>query len=285
MVAAQLSSHQGPLDTNNYDDDVADFRRELELDELETVNNPNYYPEPARNIDEEIKITKKRKPVAKLDAERLLSESGIPELRRRATKRIKLRGKGNEFEDIGGLLQMYQMWLDDLYPKAKFRDGLAMIEKVGHTKRLNVMRRAWITSTRPGQAAKPDEDPEYNSADPEVEIDAEIFPKNSEAAPDADSAEVESEDDLDALLAQESATNKPRSTRTNAHPFGEDESDQDDLDALLEAEASAAADKQLKTADQQQQSDAQDKYADEEEAMHEMGIWQQANSMHDSCGC
>ena len=39
---------------------------------------------------------------------------------------------------------MYQLWLDDLYPRAKFADGLAMIEKLGHTKRLQVMRREWI---------------------------------------------------------------------------------------------------------------------------------------------
>ena len=42
------------------------------------------------------------------------------------------------------LLNAYQLWLDDLYPRAKFADGLAIIEKVGHTKRMQTMRREWI---------------------------------------------------------------------------------------------------------------------------------------------
>ena len=39
---------------------------------------------------------------------------------------------------------MYQLWLDDLYPRAKFADGLAIIEKLGHSKRLQVKRKEWI---------------------------------------------------------------------------------------------------------------------------------------------
>lgn len=42
------------------------------------------------------------------------------------------------------LLNVYQLWLDDLYPRAKFADGLAIIEKLGHKKRMQTMRREWI---------------------------------------------------------------------------------------------------------------------------------------------
>lgn len=42
------------------------------------------------------------------------------------------------------LLNTYQLWLDDLYPRAKFADGLAIIEKLGHSKRMQVMRKEWI---------------------------------------------------------------------------------------------------------------------------------------------
>lgn len=42
------------------------------------------------------------------------------------------------------LLNVYQLWLDDLYPRAKFADGLAIIEKLGHKKRIQTMRREWI---------------------------------------------------------------------------------------------------------------------------------------------
>ena len=45
---------------------------------------------------------------------------------------------------MGQLLKAYQLWLDDLYPRAKFADGLVIIEKLGHTKRMQTMRREWI---------------------------------------------------------------------------------------------------------------------------------------------
>ena len=47
---------------------------------------------------------------------------------------------------------MYQLWLDDLYPRAKFADGLAMIEKLGHTKRMQTMRREWINEGKPRES-------------------------------------------------------------------------------------------------------------------------------------
>ncbi|KAL8990008.1 MAG: hypothetical protein Q9177_001232 [Variospora cf. flavescens] len=71
-------------------------------------------------IDEEIKVTKKRRP----------------------------------YSNLASLLNVYQFWLDDLYPRAKFADGLAMIEKLGHSKKIQVMRRAWIKEERPHE--KPD---------------------------------------------------------------------------------------------------------------------------------
>ncbi|KAJ5935675.1 hypothetical protein N7466_005222 [Penicillium verhagenii] len=114
-------------------------------------------------LDEEVKITKKRQPIAKLDDARLLSQPGIPKLRRAAKTKLRFKGKGHEvgrylsgehaqeltgeigqFSDATRLLNFYQLWLDDLYPRAKFSDGLAMIEKLGHTKRIQTMRREWI---------------------------------------------------------------------------------------------------------------------------------------------
>ena len=49
---------------------------------------------------------------------------------------------------------MYQLWLDDLYPRAKFIDGLAIIEKLGHTKRLQTMRKEWINEGKPQDPGK-----------------------------------------------------------------------------------------------------------------------------------
>ncbi len=47
------------------------------------------------------------------------------------------------------LLAFYQLWLDDLFPKAKFLDALAMVEKLGHMKRVQLMRMDWINEGKP----------------------------------------------------------------------------------------------------------------------------------------
>lgn len=44
--------------------------------------------------------------------------------------------------------------MHDVFPKAKFRDCIAMTEKLGHLSQLRVMRKEWIESTKP----KPRED-------------------------------------------------------------------------------------------------------------------------------
>lgn len=36
-----------------------------------------------------------------------------------------------------------------MFPRAKFADGLAIIEKLGHSKRIQIMRREWIDEDKP----------------------------------------------------------------------------------------------------------------------------------------
>lgn len=50
----------------------------------------------ALGIDEEIVITKKRLPIPKLDDQRLLSDPGIPRLRKISKERLRFKGKGHE---------------------------------------------------------------------------------------------------------------------------------------------------------------------------------------------
>lgn len=60
------------------------------------------------------------------------------------------------------LLSFYQLWLDDLYPKARFLDALAMVEKAGHKKRLMTARNEWLNERKPKSAeekADDDDDP------------------------------------------------------------------------------------------------------------------------------
>ena len=38
-----------------------------------------------------------------------------------------------------------------MYPRAKFGDGLSMIEKLGHSKRVQLYRKQWIDEGKPSQ--------------------------------------------------------------------------------------------------------------------------------------
>lgn len=142
------------------------------------------------------------------------------------------------------MLNMYQLWLDDLYPRAKFADALAIIEKVGHTKRMQMMRKEWIDEGKPRRTTAYDDE----DAD-EVVIEA---PTTEQAAESMEGVEQ----------GEEARTPAPGSTE-RADP------DEDELDALLaeSAEQNTSAPKTLlvRTAGRDD-----DPFADEMEAMADM---------------
>ncbi|KAG9694359.1 Swi3-domain-containing protein, partial [Aureobasidium melanogenum] len=241
-------------DIFNYDAGInATFNQQQEdANNNDTVQDQHDVPV---NIDEEVKVTKKRKPVAKLDEERLLSQQGIPKLRKIAKDRIRINGKGHEFSDMARLLNTYQLWLDDLFPKAKFMDGVSMIEKLGHKKRMQMMRREWIQEGKPKPPRDdeeedfviPDENavPENNNAHTSEEQ-----PDHFESMPEAQSSEgaqarnnhnpfgeeEPDEDELDALLAESESVTLPI-TKQNNTPPADQEPDEDELDALMAEDA------------------------------------------------
>jgi replication fork protection complex subunit Csm3/Swi3 len=45
-------------------------------------------------------------------------------------------------------LSYYQLWADDLFKKARFRDTLQIVEKLGHTRTLRSQREEWIEEAR-----------------------------------------------------------------------------------------------------------------------------------------
>jgi replication fork protection complex subunit Csm3/Swi3 len=225
-------------------------------------------------LDEEVKITKKRKPVAKLDEARLLSQPGIPKLRALArsksiASKLRLKGKGHEYSDAAKLLSYYQLWLDNLYPRAKFADGLQLVEKVGHSKRMQVMRREWIDEGKPGYGedlqdrasssgeGEKDEngavieggDNQFNNKQPEAglkestgdsvfdnldEGDDDLFfaDANAKTSMNNDNGNEPDEDELEALLAEDTSKrdSPPQLMQLTSN---EDEDDDDNLDALL----------------------------------------------------
>ncbi|KAF2396209.1 Swi3-domain-containing protein [Trichodelitschia bisporula] len=257
-----------PTPLNDDPDDLFGFDAGLEEifanlhksteDNNNTARDPAFQPVPPAHrseglgIDEEITISKKRKPVAKLDDTRLLSDRGIPKLRKIAKKGLKFRGKGHEFSDVALLLRTYQLWLDELYPRAKFADGLAMIEKLGHSKRLQIMRKEWIDEGKARASANEDDaepshlsatvnpglrttgteitptsvpradtllrtDPDNPENDGFADQDANRAPHPVTTLESGESGEGPDDDELDALLAQETLAGRGTD---HIHSFG-----------------------------------------------------------------
>jgi replication fork protection complex subunit Csm3/Swi3 len=225
--AAPPNARAGSVEpATNYDQDVDDFLRDLPLNNDDAAANS-----PPKDVDKEIKIRKARKPVAKLDEALLLGPNGVTKLRSNARK-LKFKGKGHEFSDVGRMLSMYQLWLDDMYPRAKFRDGLKMVEKLGHSKRMQITRRGWMDATKPSRR---EEDVE-RIGDGELEMSGGL----GGAADDMDlfgdvagneGADVPADDELDALMAENATSGSVARKQQTTRPMFEE--DEDEMDAII----------------------------------------------------
>uniref|UniRef100_A0A8C4R266 TIMELESS-interacting protein n=1 Tax=Eptatretus burgeri TaxID=7764 RepID=A0A8C4R266_EPTBU len=71
-----------------------------------------------------------RKPRVKLDAQRLLSERGLPALLKYFEK-LNFKGKGHEAEDLHTLLWTLQHWAHRLCPHMAFGDFVEKLEMLG----------------------------------------------------------------------------------------------------------------------------------------------------------
>lgn len=143
------------------------------------------------------------------------------------------------------LLNTYQLWLDDLFPKAKFMDGVSMIEKLGHKKRMQMMRREWIQEGKPKPPRDDDEDDFVIPTEDAVAEDA------STVGTEERRSNVESGPETQQLDGAQ--------PRNNHNPFGEEEPDEDELDALLAESETPAVSKQNNT------QPAEDQEPDEDE--------------------
>ncbi|KAG5356542.1 Chromosome segregation in meiosis protein 3 [Yarrowia sp. C11] len=93
-------------------------------------------------INTEVQVKRSRH-VAKLDDNRLLEEKGLPALKHLCTK-MHLKGHGHEVGDLGRLLDMYQMWSHDLFPKGQFKGLYPLTSKAGRSASVRNLRLAWI---------------------------------------------------------------------------------------------------------------------------------------------
>ncbi|KAI0636935.1 replication fork protection component Swi3-domain-containing protein [Trametes polyzona] len=89
--------------------------------------------------DEPIKKKKKR---PTLNEARLLGPDGFPALVKQA-KEFKPKGKGHELQDLNRLMNVYQFWAHKMYPNTHFIDTVQRVEKICHSKRMNVALSVW----------------------------------------------------------------------------------------------------------------------------------------------
>ncbi|KAI5843638.1 replication fork protection component Swi3-domain-containing protein [Tricharina praecox] len=147
---------QDDFSGDEYNDLFAYDIGELDIEIPEAPKKTAAAPQPKKRkedelgLDDEVLIKKKRVTV-KLDEQRLMSINGLPRLRKEAPTKLKFKGKGYEYKDASRLLAFYQLWADDLFKKAKFRDTLKIIEKLGHTRTIRSAREDWIHEAQGGK--------------------------------------------------------------------------------------------------------------------------------------
>lgn len=122
-----------------------------------------------------------------------------------------------------------------------------MIEKLGHKKRMQMMRREWIQEGKP---KPPRDDDEEDFVIP----DENAVPENNNAHTSAEQSNA-----VDSM--PEAQSNEGAQARNNHNPFGEEEPDEDELDALL-AESESVP---LPTTKQNNTQPADDQEPDEDE--------------------
>ncbi|TRY82026.1 hypothetical protein DNTS_006672 [Danionella cerebrum] len=83
----------------------------------------------------EVPVAKRRvqRPRPKLDANRLVSEKGLPALRTLFDD-VKFKGKGHETENLKLLMQKMENWAHRLFPKMQFEEFIDKVEGLGGKK-------------------------------------------------------------------------------------------------------------------------------------------------------
>jgi len=194
-----------------------------------------------------------------------------------------------QYSDAARLLSFYQLWLDDLFPKAKFLDAAAMVEKLGHKKRMHILRMNWINEGKPKDPVQeesifnepmlpPREVSDRNNAPPRI---APIFEKAQIERPKTPDINGDGDEDLyDATpRIPRTQVNKPTIPAEGDSLFGPrktavPEEPEDDLDALLaeqEMEEMNAGKGPGATSQDHSMVAPEPDFDDEMEAMAEMG--------------
>jgi Replication Fork Protection Component Swi3 len=175
-------------------------------------------------------------------------------------------------------LNYYQLWLDDLYPRAKFADGLQLVEKVGHGKNMQRMRREWIDEGKPGylrdreaKRARDREDEVKNRADERLQANATAGSEKPEQAKNRDK---DNESGARKLIFGTDFENEDMFFRdSNTTKTQEDEAPEDDeLEALLAEQMLGASSKPAPAEPDSEGEDDLDALLAEQESRRHPGV-------------
>ncbi|XP_032621968.1 TIMELESS-interacting protein isoform X1 [Chelonoidis abingdonii] len=98
------------------------------------INEEQDGNKPSQTKDSTVSTQKAvKRPLPKLDAQRLISERGLPALRH-VFDNAKFKGKGHETEDLKTLLRHMEHWAHRLFPKLQFDDFIERVEYLGNKK-------------------------------------------------------------------------------------------------------------------------------------------------------
>ena len=121
-------------------------------------------------VEEVVAPTATRPKRARMDAERMLGERGLPKVRKLATS-FRFKGKGHEKRDLQKLLGTYQLWAHKLFPKANFADFLVLCRNAGKETTVRAYRKRIIDEEKYPAPSIPDHEPSpsLELSDPPVE--------------------------------------------------------------------------------------------------------------------
>ncbi|PPQ63068.1 hypothetical protein CVT24_005923 [Panaeolus cyanescens] len=193
-----------------------------------------------KSADSDEKKAKRR--VMKLDENRLLGPSGFPQLIK-MTKDFKIKGKGHEAY-LNRLLQVYQFWTHQLYPKTPFKDTVERIEKLTHSRRMNVSLSVWKDEAK---GIQPQQDSDESEAEDEQGENQSILRESERASSSRSSPLPSSSPPLSPRIVSNGTTTSRASDGDNGSRRGDAEplflNDDDDealWNAMAEFEAETA---------------------------------------------
>ncbi|ORX82184.1 Swi3-domain-containing protein [Anaeromyces robustus] len=123
---------------------------DTENEEVTVVENNNQGENTPANGQEAAAPKRKiiRKNIPKLDSNVLLSENGLIKLQTLLSKTSFKRGKGHEKENLSRLINVYQLWGHNLYPRLTFKSIIERTEKLCSEKRLRIAYSTWKEANR-----------------------------------------------------------------------------------------------------------------------------------------